>query len=99
MYGATTFFPVAMIGFAVTSFFVSFAWMEPLYIMAALSTGLYVSLREHAKLQNGGGFQSPSASQLASRGRGGWRVSGSAGRMQALGAVDLSTESRPCAAS
>ena len=39
--GATTFFPLAMIGFSVTAFFVSFAWMDPLYIMAAFTTGLY----------------------------------------------------------
>ena len=32
-----------MIGFAVTSFFVSFAWMDTVYFMAALLTGLYVA--------------------------------------------------------
>lgn len=46
IYGATTFFPLAMIGFAVTAFFVSFAWMDALYIMAALTTGLYVVIRQ-----------------------------------------------------
>ena len=45
IYGATTFLPLGMIGFAVTSFFVSFAWMDPLYIMAAFLTGLYVAAR------------------------------------------------------
>ena len=45
MYGATTFFPLAMIGFAVTSFFVSFAWMDPIYLMAAFISGWYVALR------------------------------------------------------
>jgi O-antigen ligase len=43
IYGATSFFAVAMVGFAVTSFFVSFAWMDPVYLMAAFLAGLYVS--------------------------------------------------------
>ena len=45
IYAATSFFAVAMVGFAVTSFFVSFAWMDPVYFMAALLTGLYVAAR------------------------------------------------------
>jgi hypothetical protein len=45
MYSATSFFPLAMIGFAVSSFFVSFAWMDPVYIMAALISGWYVVVR------------------------------------------------------
>jgi len=43
-YAATGFFALSMIGFAVTSFFVSFAWMDPLYFMTAMFTGLYVTL-------------------------------------------------------
>lgn len=43
LYGATNFLPVAMIGFAVTAFFVSFAWMDPIYLLAAFLTGLYVA--------------------------------------------------------
>lgn len=38
--GATVYLPAAQIGFAVTSFFVSFAWMEPLYFLAAIVAGL-----------------------------------------------------------
>jgi O-antigen ligase len=49
MYSATTFFSVAMIGFAVTSFFVSFAWLDPLYFMAAFITGLYASTRAYVE--------------------------------------------------
>jgi O-antigen ligase len=45
MYGATHFLPLAMIGFAVTSFFVSFAWMDPLYILSALVAGWYIVAR------------------------------------------------------
>ena len=36
LYAATSFFPIAMIGFAVTSFFVTFAFSDPIYLMAAL---------------------------------------------------------------
>jgi hypothetical protein len=86
-----------MIGFAVTSFFVSFAWMEPLYIMAAFTTGLYVSLREHARMQNGGRAQ-PSPTPIVERAGGGWRVARSADRGQPV-RLGLSTEAAPCAVS
>jgi hypothetical protein len=36
-----------MIGFAVTSFFVSFAWLDPIYVMAAYLTGLHAATREY----------------------------------------------------
>jgi O-antigen ligase len=45
LYGATSFFPVAMIGFAVPATFVTFAWWDTVYFMAALLSGLYVSTR------------------------------------------------------
>jgi O-antigen ligase len=45
LYGATSFLAVAMVGFAVTSFFVSFAWMDPIYVLAAFLTGLYVAVQ------------------------------------------------------
>jgi len=45
IYGSTSYFPVAAVGFAVSSFFVSFAWMDPIYLMAAFMTGLYISVR------------------------------------------------------
>jgi len=37
---ATLYLPIAQIGFAVTAFFVSFAWMEPVYMLSALVAGL-----------------------------------------------------------
>jgi hypothetical protein len=37
---ATLYLPIATLGFAVTAFFVSFAWMEPIYMLSALVTGL-----------------------------------------------------------
>jgi len=37
---AALYLPIAQVGFAVTAFFVSFAWMEPLYFLSALVAGL-----------------------------------------------------------
>jgi hypothetical protein len=42
---ASMYFGVAMIGFTVASFFVSFAWADVAYFMAALMSGLYVCVR------------------------------------------------------
>ena len=72
VYNATSFFTVSMIAFAVTSFFVSFAWMDPLYFMAALLTGLYVAAQTEfdAAYRSGGVATSePSPRRLA-----GWRM-------------------------
>ncbi len=49
LYLMTLYIPVALLGFAVTSFFVSFAYLDPIYIIAALMAGLYVSV--NAKLK------------------------------------------------
>lgn len=46
---APTYLAVSMIAFAVTSFFVSFAWMDPIYFLLALMAGLYVSLERKAR--------------------------------------------------
>jgi O-antigen ligase len=79
LYSATTFFSVAMIGFAVTSFFVSFAWLDPLYVMGAFITGLYVATREYAEDAGRLGIRrtTPGTSSEITRG---WRVRRSAQR-------------------
>ena len=77
IYGATSFFPVAMVGFAVPSFFVSFAWMDPVYFMAALLTGLHIAVR--VQLEHGDRDGGDSLSQIDSSNRAaGWRVRQSA---------------------
>ncbi len=43
LYLAAAYLPLALVGFAVTSFFVSFAYLDPIYIVTALMAGLYVS--------------------------------------------------------
>jgi len=72
-----------MIGFAVTSFFVSFAWMDPVYVLAAFLTGLYVATR--VQMEEGGRDSVDSASGKSSPTRAaGWRVKQSAWRSYAL---------------
>jgi len=85
VYGATTFMPLAMIGFAVTSFFVSFAWMEPLYIMAAFTTGLQVALAEYYRAQAASPQVAPQAP--GRRANAGWRVVGSMQRFARSGSL------------
>jgi O-antigen ligase len=79
IYNATSFFAVAMVGFAVPSFFVSFAWMDPVYLMAALLTGLYIAAQaqfeEGYRTSGGRASQTGSSSAVA-----GWRVRQSAWR-------------------
>ncbi len=43
LYQATLYLPVAMVGFAATAFFVSLAYMDPIYLLAAFVAGLYSS--------------------------------------------------------
>jgi hypothetical protein len=72
VYNATSFFTVSMMAFAVTSFFVSFAWMDTLYVMAALLTGLYVAAQtefDAAYRKGAAGPSQPSPKKLA-----GWRM-------------------------
>jgi len=79
LHAATTFFPLALIGFAVTSFFVSFAWMDPLYLISALISGWYVSVRGQI-LPPSGAHAAASTSGLDAR-TPGWRVMQSAQRL------------------
>jgi O-antigen ligase len=46
---APTYLAVSMIAFSVSSFFVSFAWMDPIYFLLALMAGLYVSTERKAR--------------------------------------------------
>ncbi|MFQ5688791.1 MAG: O-antigen ligase family protein [Gemmatimonadota bacterium] len=43
VYYMTIYLPVSLVGFAVTAFFVSFAYVDVIYILAAFLTGVYVS--------------------------------------------------------
>jgi O-antigen ligase len=45
-YLACTYLPVAMVGFAVCGFFLSFAYMDLVYLLAAFAAGLEISARQ-----------------------------------------------------
>jgi len=77
LYAATSFFPVAMIGFAVTSFFVTFAFADPIYLMAAFLTGLYIALGVQLQAAGKAGI-GPAKKVSTSDALGGWRVRRSA---------------------
>jgi len=53
LYQATLYLPVAVIGFATTATFLSFAYLDPIYVLGALVTGLYASVNR--QLRRGGG--------------------------------------------
>lgn len=79
LYAATGFFSVSMIGFATTAFFVSFAWMDPVYVLAALLTGLYISCR--VQIEQSTLVWNDTPSQMSTMPVGpGWRVRRSAWR-------------------
>jgi O-antigen ligase len=46
MYDATLYLPVSMVGFAVTSFFVTFGWLDIVYIVAMYMAGLTIAARK-----------------------------------------------------
>ncbi len=57
LYLTAMYLPVALVGFAVTAFFVSFAFLDPIYIVAALMTGLYISVEKKLRTQPEGAVQ------------------------------------------
>ncbi len=79
LYAATSFFAVAMIGFSVTAFFVSFAWMDPIYLLAAFLTGLCVAVQAQREASGHGGRR-PSSPRVSDSLAAGWRTTASAFR-------------------
>ncbi len=81
LYAATSLLPVAAIGFAVTAFFVSFAFADPIYLLAAFVTGLYLAVEAQLRAEGrpgiGRGAVLSSSAMLAE-----WRVRRSAPHLQ-----------------
>ena len=71
LYATTSFLPVAMIGFGVTSFFVTFGFADPIYLMAAFVTGLYIAVDAEMRA-SGRVMESDWASPA--KAQAGWRV-------------------------
>src|SRR2546423_2370565 len=85
LYACTSFFSVAMCGFAVTSFFVTFAFSDPIYILAALYSALYAVSRARISSFTRGLATQPPVSNAARAA--GWRVTASARRFFAASAT------------
>lgn len=49
LHASTSYLPLALLGFAVTSFFISFAYMDPIYILCAFMAGVHVSIRHRLR--------------------------------------------------
>jgi O-antigen ligase len=76
LYSATHYFALGMIGFAVSAFFVSFAWTDILYIQLAMITGLYISIEAYRRTALTG--VGAGASPVPPPRTAGWRVRESA---------------------
>lgn len=50
-----SYMPAALIAFAVSGSLVSFAWIDPIYVLAALMSGLYVSVERKLAEEQGSG--------------------------------------------
>jgi O-antigen ligase len=68
LYGSTHFIVLALVGFSATAFFVSFAWMDILYIVAAFMAGLIISVQAY-KAELAGNTGAP----VAAPSKRGWR--------------------------
>jgi O-antigen ligase len=68
LYLASMYIPLAMIGFAVTSFFLSFAWEDMVYILAAFMSGLYVCVGRKLRDSAAGGAAAIVRPQVRRRG-------------------------------
>jgi O-antigen ligase len=81
IYSAITFTTLAMIGFAITAFFLSFAWNDIIYILAAFMSGLMLSVKVYvASRSNTGGPASAPVRRAGRQRFRGWRVAQSEAR-------------------
>jgi hypothetical protein len=71
IYYASGYLPVSLVAFASTSFFLSFAWQDPIYVLGAFMAGLYASVEAKQRCMRGGIVQ---ASLIPSPRPRGWRV-------------------------
>lgn len=69
LYMTAMYLPVALVGFAVSSFFVSFAYLDPIYIVAALMAGLYVAVEAKLKTLPGFAVAPPPSKGMVRRAR------------------------------
>jgi len=49
IYASTLYLPIALVGFAVSAAFVSFAYLDPIYLLAAYVTGIYACAEQRLR--------------------------------------------------
>lgn len=59
IYAATSYLPISMLGFIVTSTFVSFAYLDPVYVLLAFVSGLYACADELLKKRTASAAKRP----------------------------------------
>ena len=83
LFNAPNALALGFIGFAVSGFFVTFAWTDILYVLVGLAGGLYTSLKAYSDSAETDPSQPGAAQPAVSRGTPGWRVLASAERASA----------------
>jgi O-antigen ligase len=66
LYLAPLYLSISMIGFSVSSFFVGFAWLDPVYFLAAMMAGIFSVTKRQLSLSVG---HAPSAAGVLARGQ------------------------------
>jgi hypothetical protein len=69
LYLGSLYVMLAMIGYAVTSALLTFAWLDPVYIVAALMVGMYAATQERLRRAPGGPIVAPPPRRPQIRGR------------------------------
>lgn len=91
-YLAPSYLSAATVGFCVSGFFVSFAWMDIIYIIAALATGIYVSIDQLEQIgARGATPRVTAAPSVLDRDQAGWRTRRSAVRVAHQRALGVTT--------
>ncbi|MDQ6828965.1 MAG: O-antigen ligase family protein [Gemmatimonadota bacterium] len=71
IYLSCVYLPASFVAFAVTGFFVSFAYIDPIYVLAAYVTGVYRCSAAMARVRPGGTSTGTGVQGVAKRRRGG----------------------------
>jgi O-antigen ligase len=69
LYLGSLYVMLSMIGYAVTSTFLTFAWLDPVYIVGSFMVGLYVATQERLRRAPGGPIVAPAPRRPQARGR------------------------------
>lgn len=83
LFFACRYLPIAFVGFAVPALFVSFAYLTPIYFLAAFMTGFFMLV--HAKLREEGEAGPADGATAAVARRAGWRSDASGERTFPVG--------------